>query len=71
MTDKEMLAAAVEVTGTKSIPPIEDAFDAAFVCVPRNAWLSALAVACQYRAEHAEPNPAHEVPGRDARPQGS
>lgn len=48
----ELLAAAVEVTNTKSVPPIEDAFDAALVGVPRDAWLSALAVACQYRAEH-------------------
>jgi hypothetical protein len=52
MGTDEMLSAAVEVTRTTSIPPIEDAFDAALVSVPRNSWLSALAVACQYRAEH-------------------
>jgi hypothetical protein len=52
--DDEILAAAAaeEVTNTRSIPRIEDAFDAAFVSVPRNAWLSALAVACAFRAEH-------------------
>jgi hypothetical protein len=48
----EMRAAADEVLNTKSIPPIEDAFDAAFVSVPRNAWLSAVALACVFRAEH-------------------
>jgi hypothetical protein len=47
-----MRAAAVEVTGTKSDPPIADAFYAATVSVPRNSWLSALAVACQYQADH-------------------
>jgi hypothetical protein len=49
----EMLEAAREVTKTKSNPPIEDAFDAATVSVPRNSWLSALAVACQYLADHS------------------
>jgi hypothetical protein len=48
----EKLDAAIEVTNAKSIPLIEDAFDAEYVSVPRNAWLSAVAVACFYRAEH-------------------
>jgi hypothetical protein len=48
----DMRQAAVEVTRTKSDPEIADAFHAATVCVPRNSWLSALAVACQYQADH-------------------
>jgi hypothetical protein len=46
----DIRAAAREVLDTKSMPPIEDAFEEKLVIVPRNAWLSALACACHVLA---------------------
>ncbi len=51
-TSDKMLVAADEVTRTVSVPPIAEAFDAKTVAVPRNSWLSALAVACMYKHDH-------------------
>ena len=51
VTDTELREAAKRVCKTVTAPPIEDAFDAKSVAVPRDAWLSALAVSCLVLAD--------------------
>ncbi len=46
--------AADEVLKAKTQPKIEDAYDCASISVPTQAWLSALAVSCAWKAENPE-----------------
>lgn len=47
---KELQDCAREILGAETVPPIEDCFDKN-PTVPRNAWLSAKALACDYLAQ--------------------